>query len=88
MFQLLRVKGVDNCSQAVQIAQHKITSIQNELGHAVTAETATNALTQGFKAMFKINFNPAQLTLYEQALAKKLYNNKYASYDWNQNGKI
>jgi lipoate-protein ligase A len=88
MFQLLRVKGVDSCSQAVQIAQRKITSVQNELGHAVTAETAANALTQGFKAMFKINLNPSQLTLYEQALAKKLYNNKYVSDKWNQNGKI
>ncbi|MBN1244527.1 lipoate--protein ligase family protein [Candidatus Bathyarchaeota archaeon] len=87
MFQLLRIKGLDNCSLAAQIAQRKITSVQNELGHAVTPETAGNALTQGFKATLKIHLNPAQLTLYEQALAKKLYTNKYATDNWNQNAK-
>jgi lipoate-protein ligase A len=88
MFQLLRIKGVDNCSLATQIAQRKITSVQNELGHAVTPETAVNALTQGFKAILKINLKPTQLTLYEQALANKLCNSKYATDDWNQNGKV
>ena len=88
MFQLLRIKGVDNCSLATQIAQRKITSVQNELGHAVTPETAVNALTQGFKAILKINLKPTQLTLYEQALANKLCNSKYATDNWNQNGKV
>ena len=88
MFQLLRVKGVDDCSLAAQIAQRKITSVQNEIGHAVTPETAANALTQGFKAILKIQLKPAQLTLYEQALANKLYASKYATGNWNQNGKI
>ena len=88
MFQLLRIQGVDNCSLAAQIAQRKITSVQNELGHAVTPETAANALTQGFKAILKIHLKPAQLTLYEQALANKLYNSKYATDNWNQKGKI
>jgi lipoate-protein ligase A len=87
MFQLLRVKGVDTCSLAAQIAERKITSVRNELGHAVTAETAANALTQGFKAMLKINLKPAELTLYEKALAQKLCNNKYSTDNWNQNGK-
>ena len=87
MFQLLRIKGINNCSLAAQIAQRKITSIQNELGHAVTAETAANALTQGFKAMLKINLKNAELTLYEQSLAQKLCNSKYATDNWNQNAK-
>jgi lipoate-protein ligase A len=87
MFQLLRVKGVDTCSLAAQIAQRKITSVRNELGHAVAAETAANALTQGFKAMLKINLKTAKLTLYEQALAQKLCNSKYSTDNWNQNGK-
>ncbi|KON32092.1 hypothetical protein AC478_01370 [miscellaneous Crenarchaeota group-1 archaeon SG8-32-3] len=88
MFQLLRIKGLDNCNTAAQIAQRKITSVQNELGHAVTKETAAKALTQGFKTMLKINLKPAQLTLYEQALANKLCKNKYATENWNKNGKI
>jgi lipoate-protein ligase A len=87
MFQFLRIQGVDNCGVAAQIAQRKITSIQNELGHAVTAETAANALMQGFKAILKIQLQPAKLTLYEQALAKKLYASKYATDKWTQNAK-
>ena len=88
MFQLLRIKNIDNCSLAAQIAQRKITSVQNELGHTVTPKTAANALTQGFKATLKIHLNPAQLTLYEQTLAKKLYASKYATQNWNQNAKV
>jgi lipoate-protein ligase A len=85
MFKLLRVKNIDNCDIAAQIAERKITSVQTELGHTVNAETAANALTQGFKAILKINLNPTGLTLYEQALAEKLYNSKYATKGWNQN---
>jgi lipoate-protein ligase A len=87
MFQLLRIKGV-NCDLATQIAQRKITSIQNELGHTITAETVANALRQGFKAILKINLKPSEITMYEQALANKLYKSKYATEKWNKYGKI
>jgi len=84
MFQLLRVRFTDNCSLAAQTATRKITSVQNELGHAVTAETAANALAQGFIATLKIHLISSTLTLYEQALAKKLYARKYSTASWNQ----
>ena len=87
MFQLLRIKDLDNCNLATQIAQRKITSIQNELGHSVTPETVANALIQGFEATLKIHLKPTQLTLYEQTIAKRLYSNKYTTDNWNQNGK-
>ncbi len=88
MFQLLRVPFTDNCTQAAQIAQRKITSIHNELGHSVTAETAANALTQGFMAKLKIHLVNSKLTLYEQALAKKLYARKYSTASWNQSAQF
>jgi len=88
MFQLLRVPFTDNCSLAAQTATRKITSIQNELGHAVTAETAANALAQGFMAKLKIHLISSKLTLYEQALAKKLYARKYSTASWNQNAQL
>jgi lipoate-protein ligase A len=88
MFQLLHVPFTDNCSHAAQIAQRKITSIQNELGHTVTAETAANALAQGFTATLKIHLKSSTLTHYEQALAKKLYTSKYATASWNQNAQL
>ena len=86
MFQLLRLKTATP-TQAAQIAQRKITSIQNELRHPITPETVVNALSQGFKATLKINLSQSALTQYEQALAKKLYTRKYATDNWNQNGK-
>ena len=86
MFQLLRLKTATP-TQAAQIAQRKITSIQRELHHQITPETVANALSQGFKAMLKIQLSQGALTSYEQALAKKVYTQKYATNNWNQNGK-
>lgn len=88
MFQLLRVKGGDDCSLAAQIAERKITSIKNELGHSVTSETVANALMQGFKSIMKIHLAPAKLTMYERMLSKELYTKKYATSNWNQSGKF
>ncbi len=87
MFQLLRVKGVDNCSMATQIAQRKITSIKNELGHTVTPETVGHALMQGFKSIMKIHLTPAKLTTYERALSEELYSKKYTTSNWNKSVK-
>lgn len=86
MFTLLKLKTA-TCAQATDIAKRKITSIQDELGHAVMSETVANALSQGFKATLKIHLSQGALTLYEQALAKKFCTQKYATGDWNLNGK-
>jgi lipoate-protein ligase A len=87
MFQLLKLKNA-SCSQAADIGKRKITSIQNELGHAVMPETVANALTQGFRAMLKIQLEPGELTDYEVELANRLYKEKYATAEWNFEGKI
>ena len=87
MFRYLRVRSTSSCSQAAQIAAHKITSIKTELHHSITAETVANALAQGFRAMMKINLEPAKLTTYETALAEKLFKEKYTTNMWNQDGK-
>jgi lipoate-protein ligase A len=86
MFMLLKFKGV-SCTQAADIAKRKITSIQDELGHAVMPETVANALAQGFKAILKIQLTEGELTPYEVELAQKLYKEKYSTADWNLNGK-
>lgn len=88
MFQLLRVPFNGNCNVAAQIATRKITSIQNELGHTVTAETAANAIAQGFMTKLKIHLKISTLTHYEQALARKLYKEKYSTASWNQNAQL
>ena len=86
MFTLLKL-GSLSCAQATDIAQRKITSVENELRHPISPETAVNALTQGFRAMLKIQLEPAQLLPYEVELAEKLCNEKYATADWNLKGK-
>ena len=82
MFTILKLKNA-SCRQAADIAKRKITSIQNELGHAVTPETVVNALTQGFKAILKIQLEPGELTPYEVELSNKLCKEKYALAEWN-----
>ena len=84
MFTLLKLKSA-TCAQAADIAKRKITSIQNELGHEVMPETVANALAQGFRAILKIQLEPAELTAYEVELAQKLYEEKYATAEWNFN---
>jgi lipoate---protein ligase len=86
MFQLLKLKTA-TCAQAADIAQRKITSIQNELGHEVAPQTVANALAQGFRAILKIQFEPAELTPFEVELAQKLYKEKYSRKQWNFEGK-
>jgi lipoate-protein ligase A len=86
MYQLLRAKTATP-TQAATIAKSKITSVQNELGHPVTPETATNALAQGFRATLKTHLTQGALTAYEQELAQKLTTHKYATDNWNQNAK-
>lgn len=86
MFTLLKLKNA-SCTQAADIAQRKITSIQNELGHQVMPETVANALAQGFKAILKIQLEPGELTPFEMELAGKLYKEKYITNVWNFSGK-
>ena len=86
MFQLLKLKNA-SCTQAADIAKRKITSIQNELGHTVMPETVANALAQGFSAMLKIQLEAGELTAYEVELANKLCREKYATKEWNFEGK-
>ena len=82
MFQLLKLKNF-TCGQAADLGMRKITSVQNELGHAVSPETIANALAEGFKAMLKIQLEPGALTCYEIELANKLFNEKYSKKEWN-----
>ena len=86
MFQLLKLKDL-SCTLAADIGRRKITSIQNELGHKVSPNTIANALTQGFRAILKIQLEEVQLTDDEQAFADKLQKQKYANKEWNLQGK-
>jgi lipoate-protein ligase A len=87
MFTLLKLRNA-SCTQAADIAKRKITSVQIELGHVITPETVANALTQGFKAILKIQLKPGELTPYEAKLANQLCREKYATEEWTFLGKV
>lgn len=87
MFQLLKLRNL-SCTNAVDIGKKKITSLQTELGHSISPETAANALVQGFKAILKIQLEPSSLTSTELEIASNLYKEKYSIKEWTFNGKI
>jgi lipoate-protein ligase A len=82
MFELLRIKNMD-CELATKIGKRKITSIQNEVKHQISANTVANALKQGFKAILKINIKTDELSPNEIKLAKNLYETKFLTKEWN-----
>jgi lipoate-protein ligase A len=83
MFTLLRVPWAKNCMEVVSVAKHKITSVENELGHEVSPETAANALAQGFKNALGIQIAEGKLTPLELKSAEELRKEKYATDNWN-----
>jgi lipoate-protein ligase A len=87
MFTVLRVPWAKTCMEVVGVAKNKITSMKEELGHAVLAETAINALSVGFKNAFGIQLTDGELTSFELELAEELCREKYATDDWNFYGK-
>ncbi len=86
MFTLLRVPWAKTCMEVVGVAKNKITSLKDELGHAVSGETASNALATGFKNALSIQLVEGELTAFEVELAQKLCREKYATDDWNLRG--
>jgi lipoate-protein ligase A len=82
MFQLLKLRDI-SCALAADIGKRKITSAQNELGHAPSPETIASALAQGFKAILKIQLEEGKLTQAEMENKNKLYRIKYSTKEWN-----
>jgi len=93
MFKLLRVPWADSCTQIVNVAKGKITSIKDELAHTVTPETAINAVAHGFAVALNIQVVEdvqrlqGELTREERELAEKLCREKYSKKEWNFEGK-
>ena len=87
MFTLLRVPWARTLNEVVNVAKSKITSVKSELGHAVSSETAANALTAGFKNALGIEIVASALTQFEAELSQRLCVEKYATNDWNLYGK-
>jgi len=88
MFTFLRVQWAKTCTEAVNIAKYRITSIKRELGKGVSTKELEQALVKGFRKALKIEIANGELTLYERKLAEKLRTEKYSRNDWNFHSKI
>ena len=87
MFSLIRVPWAKSLEEILSIARKRITSVKNEVGHAVSAATATNAILVGFRNALRIELDPGELTAFEKKTAERLYKDKYSTGDWNLDGK-
>lgn len=89
MFTFLRVPWASTRTQVVKVAKNRISSVCTELGHALTAETAINAIAHGFQVALSIQVVEnvqtleSELTPKEKELSEKLYREKYSTKEWN-----
>jgi len=87
MFTFLRVPWTRTCMEVANIAENKITSIKRELGKEVSMKEVNHALVEGFQKAFGMQLESGELTPYEREHAEKLYKEKYATEEWNFQGR-
>jgi len=87
MFTYLRVPWAESCMQVVSVARRKITSLYDELGKNVSSAELIHALREGFGQALEVKIVSGELTPREHELAEKLFEQKYATTDWNLHGR-
>jgi len=87
MFTFLRVPWAKTCMEVVNIAKDKITSIKRELEEEVSIREVNHALMEGFQKALNIQLANDELTPCEWEHAEKLYKEKYATEEWNFQGR-
>jgi lipoate-protein ligase A len=87
MFALLRVPWARTCAEVIDVAKDKITSLNGQLGRAVSVEEVTAALEEGFSQALDIELVEGEMKPYELDLATDLEGKKYARNEWNLSGK-
>jgi lipoate-protein ligase A len=80
---VLLVKKIDNFKKCLGSKKSPVTSLERELGKKINVVKVKEALINGFEAVFNMNLNPSQLSTDEVNLAKRLFDEKYNSNDWN-----
>jgi lipoate-protein ligase A len=87
MFTFLNVPWAKTCTEVVNVAEKKITSVKQELKTNVSMKEAYSALVKGFEKILGTRLRKDSLTDYEQNLAEKLCKEKYSKDDWNFHSK-
>jgi lipoate-protein ligase A len=87
MFTFIRVPWAQTLTQIVSVAEKRITSINAELGKTVSTSEVNDALVKGFEKALDIRLTKGELTAGELELSKHLCQEKYATDDWNFQGR-
>jgi lipoate-protein ligase A len=87
MFTFLRVPWAKTCTEVLNVAERRITSLKREQGKTVSLDKACHALTAGFERALGIEVEDGELSGYERELADRLCKEKYSTTDWNLNGR-
>jgi len=87
MFTLLKVPWAQDYMQIVNIAEKRHTSINTELRRKINPNEVHRALINGFQTAFNTELTETRLTEKETGLAQKLCKEKYATTEWNLQGK-
>jgi lipoate-protein ligase A len=87
MFTFLKVPWAKTLMDVLEVSKKKLTSAKQELESRMSVEEMYPALVGGFEKALKIQLVEEELTSYERKLAEKLRKTKFATEDWNFNGK-
>lgn len=86
MFTVLKVPWAKTCFDIMKVAEDRITSVRKELGRVVSMQKINEALVEGFRRAFPVEFVEDELTSEELGLAQQLDEQKYSTEDWNLHG--
>lgn len=80
---VLQGKPIDQEKKCLPSKMSPVTSIEHELGKKISIAKVKEALINAFEEVFIMKLDPSQLTDNEIRLAKRLFDEKYNSNDWN-----
>lgn len=83
MFTVLKVPSEKIRDKMIQAVEERVTSINRYLKREVSFEELKEALIKGFETSLNIKLKPGEVTEFEEKLAKKLKEEKYATREWN-----
>lgn len=83
MFTVLKVPSEKIRDKMIQAVEERVTSINRYLRRDVSFEELKEALIKGFVTSLNIKLKPGEVTGFEEELAKKLKEEKYATREWN-----
>ncbi len=82
MLEVLSIPGAKLSDKAVSRVEERVTTVSRELGRSLAARDVRDAFATGFSRAFAIELQPAALEPHEQAQARELAADKYATRAW------